>query len=109
MWLEMNFNTPSNKRLNTEMDFSPEGQLTDQEEKMSRSEYDQEIKMFQNENMSLFAELLDRKFTEYLTPVKQEIEKLKVVVQESESNSKVLCDQLRQDCKLVKEENKALI
>ena len=109
MWLEMNFNTPSNKRLNTEMDFSPEGQLTDQEKKMSRSEYDQEIKMFQNENMSLFAELLDRKFTEYLTPVKQEIEKLKVVVQESESNSKAICDQLRQDCKLVKEENKALI
>ena len=59
--------------------------------------------------MSLFAELLDKKFTEHLTPVKQEIEKLKVVVQESESNSKAICDQLRHDCKLVKEENKALI
>ena len=50
MCLEMNCNTPSNKRLNTEMDFSPEGQLTDQEKKMFRSENNQEVKMSQNKN-----------------------------------------------------------
>ena len=44
-----------------------------------------------------------------MTPVKEQLQRLEVVVQQSENNSKALCDQLKNDCELLKEENKTLI
>ena len=80
--------TPLAKRPNTAMEFSPVG----------KSQLD----------LAVLKKLLDEKFCEYVSPLKEEISSLKKTLQETKDQSDDACHQLRQDYDLLKKENESL-
>lgn len=85
-------NTPLNKRLWTEMSFSPEGQ--DETEQTSLCD--------------LLSKMLDDKFKEYLTPVKDDISSLKASMETKQIENGSRFDKIEEHCKQLQAENNAL-
>ena len=72
--------TPLNKRRNTEMEFSPEEQ-----------------KSMGSINAELLKEILDKKLTQHISPLKEEIVSFKIGLQDLKCKEKIVVLKLKQN------------